>query len=642
MARQSKVAGAKPPAASGSSLIRQVAALRPSRRGPILALIVVLVAIAAIVGWRLHARRTTQSLAADSVETRVGWSTGYLIIPDQNPQPGPDQRLSFRLAGIAHAVEQTGVRRRPPLKAFGAETLRARLNDIVATIDDRAQVSVHVRDIDSARVLFDYHDELLLNPASNHKLLTAAAALDLLGPDYDFETRVVLIADELYLIGGGDPTLDADALDDLARAVVERVPIGSLRGIVVDDTAFSERVFGPGYSAGGSGVSYMAPSGALSLNFNTIEIAVYPVGGRKLAVNVEPDSTHVVVENRTRVGPRGLEVRTHRTAGAGGLSREDGRTHVDVRGRLPASGPAVRVRRRVVDPGMFTGGAFAVALAELSQTEPLPVRAGVAPAVAKRGLDAVLDDALEDQPLADDDDGDGDDREDGDDGEAAGLPVPLGESGLDGNVELVALRRSPPMFDVARGLLTYSNNFTAEQMLRTLGREMTGEPGDWGNGGEAVRGYWAAVGNDPADLVFENGSGLSAVGRVTTRGLVELLVVAEVTQDRGSSLIDALPVAGSEGTIGGRLTRSGHRVRAKTGTMNGVSGLTGVITDEQGRAQVAFSILTNVREDDRMSAQARRDVEDAIVMAVLDHIDDWEATRGTVVVGIEPLEVIAE
>jgi D-alanyl-D-alanine carboxypeptidase/D-alanyl-D-alanine-endopeptidase (penicillin-binding protein 4) len=227
------------------------------------------------------------------------------------------------------------------------------------------------------------------------------------------------------------------------------------------------------------------------------------------------------------------------------------------------------------------------------------------------------------------------------DGEALAFPVVL-EQLDDRDVLLVARRHSPPLFEIVGGALAYSNNFTAEQILRTLGWRMTGDPGDWDNGSEVVRGYWVALGNDPDALIFENGSGLSALGRVTTSGLVDLMAIAGRTQSAGSSLLDALPVAGDAGTLRTRLRRSGKRVRAKTGTLDGVSGLTGVITTEAGVPQVAFSILINVHEDDRVRADTRRKIEDRIVMAVLEHIDGWAVTRGTLILDLEPLPVHPE
>jgi D-alanyl-D-alanine carboxypeptidase/D-alanyl-D-alanine-endopeptidase (penicillin-binding protein 4) len=179
--------------------------------------------------------------------------------------------------------------------------------------------------------------------------------------------------------------------------------------------------------------------------------------------------------------------------------------------------------------------------------------------------------------------------------------------------------------------LAYSNNFIAEQVLRTLAWRMTGEPGGWTAGEDILRGYWSALGNDPDGIVIENGSGLSRTGRLTTTGLVDLLAMAARGKGPGQSLIDALPVAGEPGTLRARLRLSGKRVRAKTGTLDDVSGLTGVITAEDGTPQIAFSILINARDVARLDAPVRRAIEDRIVTSTLFALDDYEAKQSGLV-----------
>jgi D-alanyl-D-alanine carboxypeptidase/D-alanyl-D-alanine-endopeptidase (penicillin-binding protein 4) len=304
-----------------------------------------------------------------------------------------------------------------------------------------------------------------------------------------------------------------------------------------------------------------------------------------------------------------------RSAHEGSRVRGEGHTRITIDGAIGAGRRGATFRRRIDDPGLFTGGALAVALAEATQSEALPVELGVLPALAEP--------AEPSDPELDDE---------------ASLPRMLGRTGDGVDLQLVAYRQSPQLIDVVGGMLAWSNNFVAEQLVRTLAWRMTGAPGDWDQGREVVRGYWLALGQDPDALVFENGAGLSTTGRITTRGLVELIAIALRTQPRGSSLIDALPIAGTRGTLAGRLRRSGKRVRAKTGTIAGVSGLTGVITNDAGEPRVAFSIITNVREPGSMYADSRRKIEDAIVMAVLGHIDNWEAVRGEFL-ALEPLDV---
>lgn len=502
----------------------------------------------------------------------------------------PRALLTGRLAALARRIEELrGVKDTVDLRGapveFDVAGLDREIRAIVRTLERRNVVSVHVRDLVSDFVLFDLHGDAPLKPASNNKLLTAAAALDLLGDDFRFETRALHKDDTLYLVGEGDPTLDALGLRTLANDISRKIDVASLTRIVVDDLAFSPRTLAPGFSDTGVGVAYQAPSGALSLEFNTVTItAAAPRGGSHVDVTLSPPSTHIVVDNQSTSirGRSTLVIRTY-----AGLEQDgQARTVVELTGKL-RRGISVPVRRRIVDPGLYTGGALAAILADGTDRAPLPVTRGPAPPPV-------------DQPV------------------------------------LLATRESPPLRDIVDAALAWSNNFLAEQLLRTIGGRLTGEPGDWNNGSEVVLAYWQALGQTPNELVFENGSGLSDRGRVTTSALVDLIAVANRVH-AGAGLVSALPVAGAEGTLRARLRRSGKRVRAKTGTMDGISGLSGVITAEDGTPQVAFSILINVREGSTTAAYKRSKAADRIVMSVLHAVDEYEvkraslATRRTVV-----------
>lgn len=537
--------------------------------------------------------RSVRIALADAAEP-AGWlAPSKREIPTvARPVVGPRSRLTRRLAEfadqVARAREAHATKRaqaRPDLTsaagkpaAFDVEGLAAAIGKVVQRLERTTDVSVHIRELASDDVLFDFHGDAPLNPASNQKLLTTAAALDLLGPEFRFETRALRSGDALYVIGEGDPTIDDLALRAMAGELARATELATLRRIVVDDLAFSPRTLAPGFSDEGVGVSYQAPSGALSLNFNIVEVTVKaPRAVKKkskevprLEVTLRPPSTHVVVEDLAAVGRGTLAVRTY----AGLPVGEQARTVVELTGKLRA-GRSLTVRRRVVDPGLFTGGALAVMLSE---------RTGAAPPTVERGAAPEVSDAA-----------------------------------------VVVLRReSEALTRVAGGALAWSNNFMAEQLLRTLGWRMTGEPGDWENGAEVVQAYWTALGLPADALVFENGSGFSQRGRVTTTALVDLISVAA---SGNNGLLSALPVAGENGTLRARLRRSGKRVRAKTGTMDGISGLSGVITAEDGTPQVAFSILSNVRAGGASAAARRKRAEDEIVTAVLAALDAWALER---------------
>ena len=558
-----------------------------------------MVAVSGLLAWALaacdEAVPEDRSIVIVDAAEPAGWlAPSKREIPAAAPVvPGPRSRLARRLAEFtaevarvreahaskrAQAPEPDLTSAAGPPAAFDVVGLAAEIGAIVERLERATDVSVHIRELASDDVLFDFHGDAPLNPASNHKLLTTAAALDLLGPEFRFETRALRVGDALYVIGEGDPTLDELGLRAMAGEIAAATELATLRRVVVDDLAFSPRTLAPGFNDEGVGVSYQAPSGALSLNFNTVEVTVRAPRALKkktrevprLEVEIRPPSTHVVVEDLATVGRGTLAIRTY----AGLPVDEQARTVVELTGKLRA-GRSLTVRRRVVDPGLYTGGALAVMLSE---------RTGAAAPVVERGAAPVASEAA-----------------------------------------VVVLRReSEALTQVAGGALAWSNNFMAEQLLRTLGWRMTGEPGDWGNGAEVVQAYWTALGLPADALVFENGSGFSQRGRVTTTALVDLISVAA---SGNNGLLSALPVAGENGTLRARLRRSGKRVRAKTGTMDGISGLSGVITAEDGTPQVAFSILSNVRAGGASAAARRKRAEDAIVTAVLAALDEWALER---------------
>ena len=432
---------------------------------------------------------------------------------------------------------------------------REALDAIVAKATRRADVAVHARDLRTGAVLYDHAGDALLNPASNQKVLTSAVALDLLGPDYTFETTVFRVGRTLVLRGEGDPTLDRDDLQAMAVIVAEQLELGEVERIVVDDTAFADRRFGPGlYDAGGHGAAHEAPSGALSVDFNTVEIRVAPqVGESEPRVDVDAAGEHVEVLNEASVGRRGgIGVRTF---------AQGERTVVHVRGSMSRKARAVVVRRRIHDPALHAGSVFAARLAEQWQAEPLPVERGA----------------------------------------------------VSGDAEVLVVNASAPLSEVLDRGLAFSNNFIAEQVLRTMAWRVYDEPGSWASGVEILEAYWRGLGRRD-DLVVENGSGLSRRGRLTAQGLVDVLVAAH---HETPTLLDALPATGEPGTLRARLRRADGRVRAKTGTLDGVSGLTGVLTDDDGTPQVAFSVLVNAHHSAFMPAASRRRVEDQVVLALL-------------------------
>ncbi|MBK9756597.1 MAG: D-alanyl-D-alanine carboxypeptidase/D-alanyl-D-alanine-endopeptidase [Nannocystis sp.] len=479
-------------------------------------------------------------------------------VPADSPhEPDWPTTIAARLATLrAHP------RPLPAAEAQGARllALRQQLAAVVRRAGG-ARIGVHVRDLDSGRALFDHRGDEHYNPASNQKLVTAIAAVELLGPDYRFATRVLRVDDALILVGEGDPSLQLADLHALASEIVAAGAHLGIRRILVDDSAFSPERYGPGYSAQGDGASYTAPSGALSLAFNTAVATIRPTTpGQPASVDLTPASAHLRLQGEIRTG-RGRELRV--------VSRDaDDLTVFELDGALPAGHAPVTVRRRVADPALFTGHAFAELLRQLADNTndaPLPVLRGHAPTHARD----------------------------------------------------LAVHHSAPLVQVLASSLKFSNNFTSEQVLRTVGWRMSGAPGSWHTGRIAVLALWSALGLDPADLEFENGAGLSRHGRVSPRALVALLARTREEGSPAAALMPTLASAGGEGTLRRRLTASDGRVRGKTGTISGVSALSGVAASADGRAALGFSVLIN---GDGPATHHRR-VQDRVVLALLAHLD---------------------
>lgn len=506
-------------------------------------------------------------LVSDEWHEPPRWS--YAWVPDDAPRPSSENLVRERLAALVREHPRNAAELSGALEEFDVEGLTSTLEAVLGTLRDVAQVSVHVRDLNTQHVLFDYYGDTPLIPASNQKILTTSAALDLLGSDYTFSTRILHASTTLCALGQGDPVLDADSMAVLAHQVVAAVDLATVDQLLVDDSAFSAEVLGPGYSAEGDGVAYEAPSGAFSINFNSVEVFVSPArAGTPPIVRTVPESTMLEVVNTAR---------SRRSGGVRMRSRaEDGRTVLEVSGGVRTS---VSDRRRTGDPGLFAGGVLAHLLAEFSASAPLQVQRGSC---------------------------------DPDDGRWA----------------VVAEHESDPLVDILDRGMAYSNNFISEQVLRTAAWRTTGDPGTWEIGQELLAGYWEAMSGRPDEVIVRNGSGLSREGRLTTQGLVDLISTAHRSAGQGLGLLDTLPVAGDPGTLRSRLRRSGRRVRAKTGTLDGVSGLTGVLTRDDGTPQLGFSILTNVLDSGVMYAKQRRNLEDRIVMALLEALDQYEARHG--------------
>jgi serine-type D-Ala-D-Ala carboxypeptidase/endopeptidase (penicillin-binding protein 4) len=155
------------------------------------------------------------------------------------------------------------------------------------------------------------------------------------------------------------------------------------------------------------------------------------------------------------------------------------------------------------------------------------------------------------------------------------------------NAERVAIVRSPTLDRIVNTTDVYSDNFFAETLIKLLGAEFGGA-GTTAAGAGVVEAFARAHGSGVQAI---DGSGLTRTNRASPRQVVELLLGMQ-EDEAGEEFIQDLALAGQEGTVASRMegTAAYGRCRTKTGTISGVSNLSGYCFNRSGRV-VAFSIL---------------------------------------------------
>jgi len=178
-------------------------------------------------------------------------------------------------------------------------------------------------------------------------------------------------------------------------------------------------------------------------------------------------------------------------------------------------------------------------------------------------------------------------------GIAIGGSVRVGASPAQG-LRVLATHDSAPLAVVVQELNKRSNNFTAEQILRTLGAEIGGHPGSWDKGLSAVARYLAGLGIKTGAYQMMNGSGLYDSNRFSAEQIATVLRGATQDFRISAEFLASLAIAGTDGTIAHRMggTLAERYVRAKTGTLANVSCLSG-FAGSPGHLPLVFSIIVN-------------------------------------------------
>jgi D-alanyl-D-alanine carboxypeptidase/D-alanyl-D-alanine-endopeptidase (penicillin-binding protein 4) len=440
--------------------------------------------------------------------------------------------------------------------------------------------------------LFAWRADTRFTPASNAKLFTTAAALHYLGDDYRFLT--VLFADgpiangelfgDLVLYGTGDPTfaLDTASLAPFADSVV-RAGIRRVRGDLVGDASYlGAELSGPGWSPDNLEQAYAALPSALGAAENRIWLEVLPGPrvGSPATFRLDPPGDYYHISSlvltsapRTR---RRIDVRLGRS-----------RSVVELNGSIPVTSGGWGTWLIVQEPAVFA----VQLLRQLLEARGVTISGGTR---------AVTGDAPG----------------------RAQLMLQRSQGGRnDAFRGALAVRRSATLDDLVSMINHRSHNLSAELALRSIGR-FAGNAGTFASGARVVQRYLTqTIGIPAAAVQVSDGSGLSVLDEATPRSLVQLLSY-ERRAGGSQAFYRSLPVVGEGMQTRMTETAAFGRLRAKTGTLTGVSALSGYV-QAAGGEELAFSLIVNHSPS---TARARA-VQDSVGAWLADWVRDAPVRR---------------
>ena len=444
---------------------------------------------------------------------------------------------------------------------------------LVATLDQLlagsrltgSTVGMQVRDGVTGEIIYNHEADQRVIPASNEKLMTSAAALEVLGTGYKFHTVASYsgtkssktVSGNLYLRGQGDPTMAYAQYDALAAAVATAGITKFSGGLVADDSWFDHVPLGLDWSWQDEGYADNAAISALTVaadaNFDTGAVAVASKPGAAVGnaaiLTLTPANSVVKIVNHAVTGAAG-------SANTVTATRAHGTNTITVSGSSPlkATTPG-NVLVSVQDPSQLAIGVFRDALKRHGVTVVGSTTTGTTPS----GTKTIVDHA------------------------------------------------SMPLSQLLPYFLKLSNNGHAELLTKAMGRAKSPtSAGSWSTGLTAATTALKGLGVDTNVIKMGDGSGLSRRDWLTT-GQVAALLSAAQSRPWFATWFTALPIAGDPnpligGTLSSRMrgTPAAGNLHGKTGTLSGVNALSGYVNDLGGRrlifSGIANSALSNVSD----------------------------------------------
>lgn len=407
--------------------------------------------------------------------------------------------------------------------------------------------------------LYSTNNATLFRPASNMKLLTSAAALHYLQPDFRFKTQMAIdsggvVSDTLrgniYLIGSGDPSFSVASLITMILELQSK-GINHIDGdIICDDSAMDDVQYGSGWMWDDQPYAFAAPVSALTIGGNTITAYATPSAdsGKAAEIRLDPETEYVEILNSSTT----VDSTTYRQLQADTLSAfqtlkitrrwKSPQNLLEISGYTFTGQAEKSTQVSILQPSLYFGQLFKEYADRLNLTISGSIRRDVTPL----------------------------------------------------NAGVIVSHFSDALPLLVTTMNKVSDNLYAELLLKKIGAIKYGEPGTAENGIRAIFDLYERWGGDTERIRISDGSGASHYNLLSLDHIILLLAQMHADPTLRNEFIASLPIMGIDGTLEKRLRESiaSKVTRAKTGHISAVSNLSGYTTNRNGDT-IAFSILMN-------------------------------------------------
>ena len=444
----------------------------------------------------------------------------------------------------------------PDAHALSSSPLNKRIQDLLQNPSLRnVSYGINVVSIHKNTSLFSYRSNDLFSVASNMKLLTTAAALYYLGSDFEYKTNIIangkitgsgVLDGDIIIEGSGDPNLSGRFYDGNIFAVPEswvnairERGIHNITGdIIADDRVFDRIYTNLNWPENQMSEWYCAPSCGLSFNDNCVDITVVPEKkpGDVVTLLIDPQTSYFTIFNN-------CFYTSSKKDHAYSIYRKPGTNQIFVKGKFWVNAFPEKQWVTVHNPALYMATVFKETLEKGG--------------ITVNGNARLIDEA----------------------------------DSINSDAEIITQTISTLEQTV---LVTNkkSQNFYAEQILKTLGKQIKGQ-GSLKAGIEVLHDFMATLGFHPEDYNIVDGSGLSKSNKLSPKIITSILTYMN-KHPCGKVLYNSLPVSGIDGGLKRRITSPRYKnvIHAKTGYIANASALSGYIDTSNGD-MLAFSILMN-------------------------------------------------